>query len=299
MDNCTPSNGMTFNCMNDAWIFWKQYGQKMGFGVRKKFVRKSKIDGVEIFRIFSCSKEGKRQIDKRQREDVKHRWETRCNCEARMECILVRESMKIVVKQFVGQHNHELDAPEKIHILGRHSTELGEDIHTWSSRIAAKFMGHCLRLGVSPIGREKIEAYLLKLEEMVDHFANVGVPDRRSQHTSSGGSIPIQIMDDTVNGINHSRGQTAIKCPKSCTETTKSEKVPQSAIHPPMQGTNDAPNATDVLTVQLPSLQYQPMMTNVHLQTAQHSNLSDHSSSQVSRTSSYSEGCTANPANNL
>ncbi|KAF7824330.1 protein FAR1-RELATED SEQUENCE 5-like [Senna tora] len=53
-----PKVGMQFDNLESAWKFWKSYGGKMGFGVRKDFSNKSKKDGAITSCRFVCSKEG-------------------------------------------------------------------------------------------------------------------------------------------------------------------------------------------------------------------------------------------------
>jgi zinc finger SWIM domain-containing protein 3 len=61
----TPQVGMEFNTIDDAWNYWGNYGKQMGFGVRKGFQNKSRLDGKVTSRGFTCCKEGVRKIDKR------------------------------------------------------------------------------------------------------------------------------------------------------------------------------------------------------------------------------------------
>jgi len=54
----TSQVDMEFDTLEDAWKHWKNYGKQMGFGVRKKFINKSKLDGKVTSRGFVCCKEG-------------------------------------------------------------------------------------------------------------------------------------------------------------------------------------------------------------------------------------------------
>ena len=36
-----PRIGMEFNSFDDAWMYWVQYGGKVGFGVRKHYFNKN------------------------------------------------------------------------------------------------------------------------------------------------------------------------------------------------------------------------------------------------------------------
>ncbi|KAF5446510.1 hypothetical protein F2P56_032133 [Juglans regia] len=108
--NWTPEIGMEFNTLEEAWKHWVNYGKQMGFGVRKHFANKSKLDGEITSRGFVCSKEGVRQIDKRNVRT--HREETRTNCPVRLCINLDRETGKYGVYDFVYEHNHILHLPE-------------------------------------------------------------------------------------------------------------------------------------------------------------------------------------------
>ena len=44
---------------------WSKYGEKIGFGVRKKFKNKWKEDGVITSYRYVCYKEGIRKLDKK------------------------------------------------------------------------------------------------------------------------------------------------------------------------------------------------------------------------------------------
>ena len=59
--------GMKFDCDDSAYEFYKQYTHRMGFSVRKQYVRRGSVGHVK--RTFCCSKEGEQAIDKR-REQV-------------------------------------------------------------------------------------------------------------------------------------------------------------------------------------------------------------------------------------
>ncbi|XP_040992380.1 protein FAR1-RELATED SEQUENCE 7-like [Juglans microcarpa x Juglans regia] len=108
--NWTPEIGMEFNTLEEAWKHWVNYGKQMGFGVRKHFANKSKLDGEITSRGFVCSKEGVRQIDKRNVRT--HREETRTKCPVRLCINIDRETGKYGVYDFVCGHNHILHLPE-------------------------------------------------------------------------------------------------------------------------------------------------------------------------------------------
>ncbi|GMH11271.1 hypothetical protein Nepgr_013112 [Nepenthes gracilis] len=295
MDNYTPLIGMTFDNMNDAWIFWEQYGLKIGFGVRKQNLRKSRIDDIEISRIFSCSKEGRRKIDKRRGEGAKKRWETRCGCKAMMEVVLVRETMKVVVKRFIGEHNHELEPLETRHLcrshkevsaeqgqpsVSSHCIESSEDLDTWTARMAAKVMQNCFRIGDSPIGRQKIEAHILKLNKIVEKFSNV-----KSEDSPPNLNIPQQATDGAVKDTKNGCEQRDTRLSRSCLKSTRSRKLVRAEI----QVSGSAPNSLQ--SIQLPNLQCQSTMPYIQSLKGLHVSISGPPTSQASNTSYCAQRC--------
>ena len=59
-----PQLGMKFDNLDEAWDFWRYYGGRMGFSVRKRFTTRSKFDGVVTSCRYVCFKEGKKSADK-------------------------------------------------------------------------------------------------------------------------------------------------------------------------------------------------------------------------------------------
>src|SRR4051812_38049401 len=96
-----PKVGMEFDNLDDAWKLWNEYGKMMGFGVRKEYKNRSKKDNVITNAVYVCSKQGRREEDKRVGPNVKHRWEWKCDCKVKLNVSLDRETGKYVVKEFV------------------------------------------------------------------------------------------------------------------------------------------------------------------------------------------------------
>ncbi|XP_065632940.1 uncharacterized protein LOC112025240 isoform X2 [Quercus suber] len=71
-----PIIGMKFDCDDNAYEFYKQYAHRMGFSVRKQYVRRGSAGHIKR-RTFCCSKEGERAIDKRREQDLQ---EMRIKC---------------------------------------------------------------------------------------------------------------------------------------------------------------------------------------------------------------------------
>ncbi|KAL3510021.1 hypothetical protein ACH5RR_029422 [Cinchona calisaya] len=73
-----PSLGMEFDTEESAYKFYNAYANKMGFGARTSAGHKDKKSNRILDRIFCCSREGKRSIDKRNANVKSHHRETRC-----------------------------------------------------------------------------------------------------------------------------------------------------------------------------------------------------------------------------
>ncbi|GAU23100.1 hypothetical protein TSUD_184010 [Trifolium subterraneum] len=103
---------MEFESEVAAYDFYNEYNKKMGFGIRREYGNKSKIDGILTSRRFTCFKEGKRGVDKRDYFTKDPRAETRTGCQARMVISLDRKIGKYKVVDFVAEHNHILQPNE-------------------------------------------------------------------------------------------------------------------------------------------------------------------------------------------
>ncbi|XP_062014403.1 protein FAR1-RELATED SEQUENCE 5-like [Rosa rugosa] len=112
-----PRIGMQFDTVDAAFQFWRKYGGRTGFGVRKVYANKSRIDGQITIVRFVCSKEGNRVADKRDHLTKNPRAETRTNCLVRLGLQFNRESSKFEVHDFVHEHNHLLHTPETCHMI--------------------------------------------------------------------------------------------------------------------------------------------------------------------------------------
>jgi len=97
-----PKVDMVFGSFEDAWEFWRTYGGKVGFRVRKDYTHRKKDGSVSSCR-FVCCKEGIRMPDKRDHKTKNPRLETRTNCEARLG--LKNVDGKLMVHDFVEDHN--------------------------------------------------------------------------------------------------------------------------------------------------------------------------------------------------
>ncbi|KAK9993571.1 hypothetical protein SO802_023274 [Lithocarpus litseifolius] len=110
-----PMIGMKFDCDDSAYEFYKQYAHRMGFSVRKQYVRLGSAGHVKR-RTFCCSKEGERAIDKRREQVSFHHPISRIGCLAQMTCQLQKDG-KLEVVSFHEQHNHEFAPSPMKHML--------------------------------------------------------------------------------------------------------------------------------------------------------------------------------------
>ncbi|XP_057442441.1 protein FAR1-RELATED SEQUENCE 5-like isoform X2 [Lotus japonicus] len=112
--DCKPKLGMVFDSREDAWMFWLNYGKKVGFGVRREYCHTKKDGSVSSCR-FVCCKEDVRKVDKQYYKIVNPRPETRTNCQVRLG--LKQKDGKLVVHDFLEEHNHILHLQETSHML--------------------------------------------------------------------------------------------------------------------------------------------------------------------------------------
>jgi hypothetical protein len=118
MTTTIPSVGMEFDSVDEAWQFWVEYGKETGFGVRKDYFNKKKIDSSIRSCRFVCCKEGHRIPDKRSYLVKNPRAETRTDCKAKIA--LSSKNGKFVIHEFVKDHNHDLQLPQTTHMLASH-----------------------------------------------------------------------------------------------------------------------------------------------------------------------------------
>jgi zinc finger SWIM domain-containing protein 3 len=116
----TPHLNMEFDSEVAAYEFLNDYSRRIGFGIRREYGNKSKIDGILTSRRFSCFKEGRRGNDKRDHLTKESRAETRTGCKARMVISLDRKIEKYKVVDFVDEHNHPLQPPGYVHMIRSH-----------------------------------------------------------------------------------------------------------------------------------------------------------------------------------
>ena len=156
----TPTVGMEFDSVDEAWEFWLGYGKEIGFGVRKQYFNRKKDGSIRSGR-FICCKEGHRPTDKRSYSVKNPRSDTRTGCEARIA--LSVKNGKFVITEFKGDHNHLLQLPETTHMLASHrkisevqahEIEMAEDsglMQKSSFQLMSAHAGGRTNLGYTPL----------------------------------------------------------------------------------------------------------------------------------------------------
>ncbi|WCJ38522.1 FAR1-related sequence 9 [Euphorbia peplus] len=120
---------MTFDSLEAAEFFYREYSKQMGFSFR---VRDSQVNKKDQPRMkkWVCEKEGtKKTIDLNEPQQNRRRnhGEIRQNCPASFHVKLDRKTKQWVVKKFVPMHNHDLALPKHVQFLKSHrSIDIGE-----------------------------------------------------------------------------------------------------------------------------------------------------------------------------
>ncbi|RVW88940.1 Protein FAR1-related sequence 5 [Vitis vinifera] len=114
---------LQFDRIDEAETFYNMLARVAGFSIRKDDLKRDK-NGDIISRKWVCSREGQRatkfiENDKRQREP---RSLTRVGCEAAFRVGLNRKDGKWIVKEFIGDHNHNLVDAINTQFLQSHRT---------------------------------------------------------------------------------------------------------------------------------------------------------------------------------
>ncbi|WOH02114.1 hypothetical protein DCAR_0521502 [Daucus carota subsp. sativus] len=161
-DVSKPNINQSFQSLDQAFAFYKDYGRLSGFDVRKGTEKKDAF-GTITFKHYTCSKEGSnefRSISDSNSSNVKRRRtaSTRCCCKAKIVLKLNKDRQYFVFR-FDEVHNHPLVDESGRQFL-RSSREM-----TFSSR---NFVFDAAKVN---IGCSK--AYGL-MKEMVGGYSNVG-----------------------------------------------------------------------------------------------------------------------------
>lgn len=85
-----PCEDMEFPTEEDAYLYYNSYARKMGFGIRKEKIEKSRGDPSKVIsRTFVCNKTGKKCLsDKRDYgKAITRRQDTRVGCGAKLKIV--------------------------------------------------------------------------------------------------------------------------------------------------------------------------------------------------------------------
>ena len=113
-----PKVGLEFETEEDAYMFYKAYAEKAGFGIRRDKMHKGH-SGEILDKVFVCACEGQRASDKRDDVVKQHRPETRFGCKAKLS-VSSRSNGKYSIYKFISEHSHDLVSPSKSHFLRSH-----------------------------------------------------------------------------------------------------------------------------------------------------------------------------------
>jgi len=78
--NNVPHLEMKFDSEAAAYEFYNDYSKRIGFGIRREYGNKTRVDGVLTSRRLTCFKEGVRGVDKRRQQKGEPRAEIRTGC---------------------------------------------------------------------------------------------------------------------------------------------------------------------------------------------------------------------------
>ncbi|KAK1370272.1 FAR1 domain-containing protein [Heracleum sosnowskyi] len=109
--NEEPFIGQTFQSLDEAYIFYKNYAEANGFTVRKD--RSATRHGKAIRRDFCCHRGGKKPLKPfHPSKSHRNRESSKCECNAHMRLTLKRSSdifpEEWHLTKFISEHNHNL-----------------------------------------------------------------------------------------------------------------------------------------------------------------------------------------------
>lgn len=149
-DDLKPYVGMRFSTQEDAIEFYNAYANACGFSIRKNWIRKSQKTGEIIYRVVSCSKEGKRHEKYSKNMDRKRAPKaiTRIGCLAMIG--VARRSIDCwEIKKFEEKHCHDCVALTRSSFLLHRKVS---DEHLSSIRSMEE-----VRIGTVTVGTENLD----------------------------------------------------------------------------------------------------------------------------------------------
>ncbi|XP_020242964.1 protein FAR1-RELATED SEQUENCE 5-like [Asparagus officinalis] len=112
-EHLKPKIGMTFDNLEEAEKFYKNYGKVGGFDIRNSTTNYGK-DRELIGKSYVCSKEG---VLKSKSLEIRRCGTIRTNCKALIRLKLDKNIGIWSVYKFVEEHNHTITSPSRTHFL--------------------------------------------------------------------------------------------------------------------------------------------------------------------------------------
>ncbi|XP_062184036.1 protein FAR1-RELATED SEQUENCE 7-like [Phragmites australis] len=109
-EDYTPRMGQEFDSEHEAYEFYRYYGWKVGFNVRKEYANRSKKTGEITSRKFACSREGYKANEKPGSHTRVLVPDSRTGCNAHLIIRRRKPGTKLEVYAFQPRHNHPLFA---------------------------------------------------------------------------------------------------------------------------------------------------------------------------------------------
>ena len=105
-EHMKPKIGMAFGSIEEAWTFYKKYGQAAGFDVRSSTAKT--VNNVIVAKSFVCSKEGR---PKSRGDGVRRTGSCRTMCKAMIRLKYKAPLGRYEVFSFKEAHNHDFTTP--------------------------------------------------------------------------------------------------------------------------------------------------------------------------------------------
>ncbi|XP_058113785.1 uncharacterized protein LOC131256763 isoform X2 [Magnolia sinica] len=266
-----PKLGMEFTSEEDAYEFYNKYAGKVGFSVRRAWIRRSD-DGIITTRIFCCCKEGKKREDKRTDQVKYHRPATRTDCLARM-IIRLQKNGKYSVTKFVAEHNHEVLTPSEAHLL-RSQKALTNTLEKRYDHLCRKFIKIAAMAADCDEAFKFVDSYLEKLNvEVMECIKRVKGPALMTSHAIDGsvdtGIVCHEPTDNEVTIVNSvgSQNVSGIRVPPTVGSSCFTLKYPlykEVKKRSRTESTQSRTNKEKNESAQAPNIIHPPLFPHPH-----------------------------------
>lgn len=185
-----PYVGMEFESAQAVYSYYNEYARRVGFGVTKKFTRKSKKDRTLIAGHYVCSKYGFKPEREKTDKSRRPRPVTRVGCKAMIKAKR-KDSGKWEIVDVFKEHNHEL-CPADVSVFRSHKIfksqkNASRNLHTFRRRknkLISLAVKHCG--GINNLG-SMVEDSNFVDKERKEFFSveDVGVINKHFMHMHS------------------------------------------------------------------------------------------------------------------